>query len=74
MTRHALKQQLVGSLFIEECKAAIELARTSQAEWRLTQAAGLIDSPAFLELPHDEQVHLLGLYSEAAFAVTGYGA
>ncbi len=74
MTRHALKQQLEGSLFIEECKAAIELARTSQAEWRLNQAAGLMDSPAFLALPHDEQVHLRGLYSEAAFAVTGYGA
>lgn len=74
MTRPLLKQQLEGSLFIEECKAAIELARTSQAEWRLNQAAGLIDSPAFLVLPDSEQSHLLGLYSEAAFAVTGYGA
>lgn len=74
MSRHQLKQQLTGSLFIEECKASIELARTSQAEWRLNQAAGLLDSPPFLELPNDEQAHLLGLYSEAAFAVTGYGA
>jgi hypothetical protein len=74
MSRPLLKQQLEGSLFIEECKASIELARTSQAEWRLNQAAGLIDSPPFLALPADEQVHLLGLYSEAAFAVTGYGA
>lgn len=72
--RPLLKQQLEGSLFIEACKASIELARTSQAEWRLNQAAGLIDSPAFLILPADEQSHLLGLYSEAAFAVTGYGA
>lgn len=69
-----LKQQLEGSLLIEECKSAIELARTSQAEWRLNQAAGLIDSPAFADLPTSEQAHLLGLYSEAAFAVTGYGA
>ena len=74
MSRPMLKQQREGSLFIEDCRAAIEIARTSQAEWRLNQAAGLIDSPAFLVLPEDEQAHLLGLYSEAAFAVTGYGA
>ena len=71
--RPLLKQQLEGSLFIEECKSAIELARTTKAEWRLDQAAGLIDSPDFLVLPASEQSHLLGLYSEAAFAVTGYG-
>lgn len=74
MSRPLLKQLLQGSLFIEECKASIELARTSQAEWRLNQAAGLLDSPDFLVLPAAEQTHLMALFSEAAFAVTGYGA
>ena len=63
-----------SALFIGECRSAIERARTSKTEALLSRAAGLLDSPAFLALPPDEQVHLLGLYSEAAFAVTGYGA
>ncbi len=73
MSQPLLKQQLEGSLFIEECKASIELARTSKAAWRLNQAAGLIDSPEFEALPLNEQTYLSALFSEAAFAVTGYG-
>lgn len=68
-----LKQQLTGSLFITECQKAIEDARETKAEYRLNIAANLIDSPDFEALPKSEQTHLLALFSEAAFAVTGYG-
>lgn len=69
----ALKDRLVGSLFIEECRQAIETARETKAEFRLNLAAQLLDSPDFKTLPASEQNHLLTLFSEAAFAVTGYG-
>lgn len=69
----ALKERLVGSLFIEECKQAIAAARETKAEFRLNVAARLIDSPDFAALPVNEQTHLVALFSEAAFAVTGYG-
>lgn len=68
-----LKERLAGSLFIEECKQAIDAARETRAEFRLNLAAQLIDSPDFAALPSDEQTHLVTLFSEAAFAVTGYG-
>ena len=74
MTRPTLKQQLEGSLFIEEIKQAIDVARETKAKFRLDVAARLIDSDGFEELPADEQAHLVLLFSEAAFAVTGYGA
>lgn len=70
----ALKAQLTGSLFIEECKQAIEAARQAKVEWRLNIAAQMIDSPSFSSLPDNEQTYLMALYSEATFAVTGYGA
>ena len=50
------------------------MARETKAKFRLDVAARLIDSDGFEELPADEQAHLVLLFSEAAFAVTGYGA
>lgn len=68
-----LKERLVGSLFLEECKRAIDLARDTRADHRLRIAADLLNSDEFKVLPRNEQTHLLAMYSEAAFAVTGYG-
>lgn len=69
-----LKQQLEGSLLIEEVTQAISVARETKAQHRLDIAARLIDSDEFEELPAAEQHHLVLLFSEAAFAVTGIGA
>lgn len=74
MSHPLLKQQLESSLFIEEIRQAIEVARDTKAQFRLDVAARLMDSDGFEALPAAEQHHLVLLFSEAAFAVTGIGA